>query len=233
MAKNCPERGIVLYLDCLECDDKICKKPKEKKYKYNKIVIGIDESYTKTGISIAADNKILIARAIDFEGCDNQIEKRFYLKRVIDNILKANIDKAKEVIIICERIRTFSRGNNTTIGYIKSAGALIASITDTAYKYNVPVYSVDTRSWKSKILGTSAIPERHKAEIKPEKMLAIEFVESLGFDCKEYNKDGSVKKSVRGKNKGKIKYNDDMADSACIALYGFLPENEQKLLQEQ
>ena len=31
MAKYCPEKdGLVLYLDCLECDTKSCKKQKEK-----------------------------------------------------------------------------------------------------------------------------------------------------------------------------------------------------------
>lgn len=225
MAKKCPVMGIALYLDCIECDDKLCK----KRYKYNKIVIGVDESYENTGIGIAADGKLLRVTSIGFRGHTNNIEKRKHLSNIIHKILTQNQSKANECIIICERIRTFTGGSGLRPNYLKSTGALIASIADTAYDFNVPVYSVDTRSWKSQVVGTSTIAVRHKSEIKPEKMGAIEFIEKLGFDMKLYNKDKSIKRSVRGKNKGKIKYNDDAADGGCIALYGFIPKENQRL----
>lgn len=220
--------GVALYLDCLECEDKACK----KQYKYNKIVIGIDQSYTSTGISICADGKLLKVTSIDFKGLKIKSEKRKHLSNILYRILKLNSLKASECLIICERIRTFSQGHLSP-AYLISTGALIGSIVDTAYDFDVPVYSVDTRSWKSQVVGTNKIAPRHKHEIKPEKMATIEFVERLGFDLKLYNKDGSIKKSVRGKNKGKIKYNDDAADSACIALYAFIPVNKQKLQLEE
>ena len=49
MSKYCPLYGIAIYADCLECENKM---------KYNKIVIGIDQSYKRTGITIVADDKI-------------------------------------------------------------------------------------------------------------------------------------------------------------------------------
>lgn len=57
MSKRCPIYGIAIYADCLECDDKPCRK-EIKKMKYNKITIGIDQSYKRTGITIIADNQI-------------------------------------------------------------------------------------------------------------------------------------------------------------------------------
>ena len=38
MSKYCPLYGIAIYADCLECENKICKKEMENKMKYNKIV---------------------------------------------------------------------------------------------------------------------------------------------------------------------------------------------------
>lgn len=184
---------------------------KEKSMKiYNKIIIGIDESYTRTGISIAVDNKLKKVSSIDFKGCKNNTEKRRELSRVLSNIIKLNQNKAKELIIVCERIRTFSKGFLST-NYIKSTGALIATIIDTAYDFDVPVYSVDTRSWKAQIVGTS----------KGDKNPTIDFVQNLGFDL-----------YVRTNKKGVELYNDDAADSACIALYGFIPKENQKLTKE-
>ena len=55
MSKPCPIFGKAIYADCLECEEKLCK----KQYKYRKVVIGIDQSYNNTGISIAADGKLL------------------------------------------------------------------------------------------------------------------------------------------------------------------------------
>lgn len=37
MSKKCPHGGLVLYLDCIECDDKLCKHPKGKEAKENYI----------------------------------------------------------------------------------------------------------------------------------------------------------------------------------------------------
>lgn len=204
--------------------------------KYNKIVIGIDESYTSTGISICADGKLLKVTSIDFKGCSNKTEKRKCLSNILYRILKLNSQKASECLIICERIRTFSQSKGDyglRPNYLISTGALVATIVDTAYEFNIPVYSVDTRSWKSQVVGTTKTSKKYAKEIKPEKMPTIKYVESLGFDMKIYNKDGSIKKSLRGKNKGKIKYDDDAADSACIALYGFIPQNRQKLNKEE
>lgn len=225
MSKECPIIGIALYLDCLECDDKICN----SKYKYNKLVIGIDESYTNTGISIAIDGKLHKVTSINFKGCKNNIEKRKLIANILHRILKLNVNKAKETVILVERIRTYTGGNSLRPNYLKSTGALIATIVDTAYDYGVPVYSVDTNSWKTQVVGTNKILKEYENEIKPEKMGAIKLVEKLGFDMKQYDKQGNVKKSTRGKHKGKIKYNDDAADSACIALYGFIPKHKQKL----
>ena len=43
------------------------------------------------------------------------------------------------------------------------------------------------------------------------------------------NKDGSLKIHKKGKNAGKVYFDDDAADSACIALYAFVNNPNLKL----
>lgn len=203
---------------------------------FNKIIIGIDQSYERTGISIAADNKLLVVKSINFTGLKTKAEKRIELSRVIGEIIAKNKHKAKELIIICERIRTISQGAGAKQGfglkpdYLKSIGALIGSIVDMAFLLGVQVYSVDTRSWKAQILGSSKTDlKKYDGFEKPEKAAAILFVKELGFDVAVRNEQGLFKLHERGKNAGKQFYDDDAADSACIALYGFCKNQSLKL----
>jgi len=175
--------------------------------KYNKIVIGIDESYKRTGISIAADGKLLKVTSISFRSSDKPSDKRKKISNIIHQIISKNVSKSNEMVIIVERVRTFSQGFLST-NYIKATAALIATIVDTAYKFDIEVYSVDTRSWKAKIVGTSK-PKITKGNNKDTKAPTLEYVKKLGFDV-----------------------DDDAADSACIALYGFLQKNMQNLKKE-
>lgn len=190
--------------------------------KYKKLVIGIDQSYTRTGISIAGDGQLLKVGYIPFEPSECHSEKRKKVKDKLTHIIKANQSKASQMVVIVERIRQFS-GGTLSMDYIKSTGALIGCIVDTAAEYGVPVYSADTRSWKSQVVGTS-VPKANKYNVDPKKWPTIEYLltraevsESdilveVGKRSKKYAK------LISGK---KYCYNDDAADSACIALYGF------------
>lgn len=197
---------------------------------YKRIVIGVDQSYTRTGLSIAADGQLLKVSSTKFKGCTIKSQKRKHLANLLTKVIELNKHKATEMVILCERIRTFSHGAKPKAGangdeeqggmflstnYIKATGALVATIVDTAYDHGLSVYSADTRSWKSKIVGSSK-------KIKGDKKLAtVMHVKKLGFDLESITKTG------------KVVYDDDAADSACIALYGFLPEDKQSLNKEE
>lgn len=188
------------------------------------IVIGIDESYTCTGVALVEDNKVLKYKKIDFKGCKNKSQKRKRLNRFLNKILKDLVEvkmkPSSDIIIICERIRTFSQ-RGLAPNYLKATGALIATIVDVAYEYDIPVYSVDTRSWKSQVVGTSKGDKDGDR-----KMPTIEFVKKLGIDV-SYEHMNKKTKEVE------IRYDDDVADAICIALYGFLPEDRKKLNKEE
>lgn len=202
------------------------------------VVIGIDQSYTRTGITILQDKKILRMKSINFEECKNNTEKRLAIYTYLETIFKRRLKKQIEqnnVIIITERIRLRSQGFLSE-AYIKSTGALIATIIDVAKLYNIPVYSVDTRSWKSQIVGDSK-PLDNPYGINPEKYRTILYMRDKGllkYIAEEYKGKGNkgVINVKIGGEKVPCKINDDMADSYCIAMYGFLPKSKQKLKEE-
>ena len=227
MSKSCPILGKAIYMDCLECEDKQCK----KEYKYNKVVIGIDQSYNNTGISIAADGLLMKVRSIQLEKYKTNSEKRRALANTLDGLLKAVCPKSKEVICIIERIRLRSQGF-LNIDYIKSISALNSVIADTCHSYHVPVYSVDTRCWKAQVVGTSkGMP--NKFGVPEEKWPTVKWVIKQGWE-------ESILISIEGKktkgtfirNGQKYMYNNDAADSAGIAMFGFVGEPD-KLKEER
>ena len=195
---------------------------------YNRLCIGIDQSYTRTGISIAVDGRLIKVSSMAFRGCTCKTEKRKLLSKVLSHILEVNKRKASDVIIICERIRTFShssgskgegnQGDNQmfiSTDYIKATGALMATVVDAAYDHGIKVYSADTRAWKSSIVGSIKSIKGNK------KLATVNFIIKKGFST-----------SIASINrKGKEVYDDDAADSGCIALYGFVKDAKLKLEQ--
>lgn len=228
MSKYCPISGIALYLDCLECEVKLCMK-KQTQAK-PKCIIGIDQSYKNTGISVASQKGLEYISSIQLYKLTSNTEKR---SEVVSRVSEIIEQFSKNYIIdkiIIERIRLQSQGF-INIDYIKSIGALNAIIVDTASRYNIPVYSVDTRAWKSKIVGTCK-PKENKYGVDPHKWPTLLFVKNLGFASDILVPVGKKKTGVIEIKGKKYAFNDDAADSACIALYGFLPKNKQNLKEE-
>lgn len=206
----------------------------------SKIVIGIDQSYTRTGITVLENRNIFCVASVNYKNSGNNSEKRLELKNVLNEIVcsvvrstKVNV---KDIKVIVERIRTFSGGHMSS-QYLISTGALIATIIDTLYKYEIPVYSVDTKAWKNAIVGDTK-PMKNKYGINPNKYKTILYLRSKGLlkhIVEPYTgrgKQGVINIKINGK-KTPCKINDDLADSYCIAMYGFLPEHKQKLKEEK
>ena len=198
-------------------------------------VIGIDQSYTRTGITVLKDKEIVEMFSLNYECRKNNSEKRTALTNTLNEIMIDN--NIHDALVITERIRLTSQGFLSE-SYIKATGALIATIIDFFYYYNeIPVYSVDTRSWKSQIVGNSK-PLDNPYGINPEKYRTILYMRDKGllkYIVEEYKgrgKKGVLNVKINGQ-KVPCKVNDDLADSYCIAMYGFLPESKQKLKEER
>lgn len=69
-------------------------------FKYDKVIIGVDQSYSNTGISIAADRKLVKVRSLQLNSYKTNSDKRRALANTLDGLLKAVCPKAKEVVCI-------------------------------------------------------------------------------------------------------------------------------------
>lgn len=198
--------------------------------KYKQLSIGIDQSYKNCGVSISADGQLLKVTHIKLEQCRTNTDRRRLLKAYLDNMLKAITSKADNIICIIERIRLHSQGF-LNIDYIKSMGALNAVIIDIMDEYDIPVYSVDTRCWKSQVIGTSK-PKDNNLGVPKEKYPTVEWCIEQGFE-------NSVLRTVKGrKKKGtftrngiRYMYDNDACDSSAISMFYFVG-NKEKLKQE-
>lgn len=199
----------------------------------NLIIIGIDQSYKDTGISISMNNKLKSATHCYTDKLENNSQKRRALKKhlckVFDKVKVLQQKYNAEVMVIIERIRLQSQGF-ININYIKAIGALNALIVDTAMLYDLRVYSVDTRAWKSTIVGTSKGQE-NAFGIDPKKLPTLLWCVNHGYEkfIIDYNV-GKGRKGVIYKDGVPTKYNDNVADAICIGLYGFKPHI--KLVEE-
>lgn len=229
MAKYCPLLGRAIYADCFDCVSKDCQKPKKK---YSEICIGIDQSYNNTGISIAADGKLIKVKSVWLDKYKTNSEKRDKLRKVLDKVLQNCINNSKSVVCILERIRLQSKGF-INIDYIKSIGALNSVIVDVCHSYMIDVYSVDTRCWKSQVVGTSK-SKSNKYGVPEEKWPTIQWVISKGFvDSIIIDMSNTRKtKGIFVEGEKKYMYNNDAADSAGIAMFWFKGDHE-KLREEK
>jgi hypothetical protein len=198
--------------------------------KYKQLSIGIDQSYKNCGVSISADGQLLKVTHIKLEQCKSNTDKRRLLKAYLDNMLKAITPKADSIVCIIERIRLHSQGF-LNIDYIKAMGALNAVIIDIMDEYDISVYSVDTRCWKSQVIGTSK-PKDNNLGVPKEKYPTVEWCIKQGFE-------NSVLRTVKGKKKKgtfarngiRYMYDNDACDSSAISMFYFVG-NKEKLKQE-
>ncbi len=211
-----------------------------KKHNY---VIGIDQSYTRTGITVLKNKEIVEMYSMDFKGCTDNTSKRQRFGSFLCELLVDLDSVENEIMVITERIRLRSQGFLSE-NYIKATGALIATIIDVCASFGIKVYSVDTRAWKSAIVGTSK-PLDNPYGINPEKYRTILYMRDRGLlkhIAEEYKGRGkkgviNVKMNViehgkKVRKKVPCKINDDLADSYCIALYGYIHKTKQKLKEE-
>lgn len=228
MSRPCPIYGVAISQDCVECETRDCRKMKKTKYKT--IVVGIDQSYNNTGVTIAADGRLIKVSHIDFKGLKTNSQKRRKIAKTLNKVINGVSGKSENLVCIIERIRLKSQGF-LNINYIKSIGALNATIVDQMHPSDIKVYSVDTRCWKAQVVGTSK-PQNNKYGVPPEKWPTVKWVCSKGFKS-------SILRVVKGrKQKGtfeengiKYEYDNDAADSAGIAMFWFVGDKE-KLREE-
>ena len=212
-------------------------------------VLGIDESYANTGMSITYGNPFYGYKTVDCISIngDSAKDKNEYRTMLLDEICKF-LNKHKNELngtigcmTVIERIRQFSRGF-ISIDYIKSMGALIAYIVEASSQFVMPTFSVDTRCWKSTVVGNSK-PMINSYHVAPEKYPTLDYVVKhgmKGFVFKEVS-EAEGRKLLSHKNPKNIfksasgKYvcvDDDKADSICISRFIFEAMSQGKDLDK-
>jgi hypothetical protein len=192
-------------------------------YKYKKIVIGVDQSYTNTGLAVIADGTVVKALLVPFSSAQNKPEKRIAVARYIADIVERALTMAPKVIVVCEQIRAF-KGSSLSLEYVATTGALVGTIVDRCFLLGVPVYSVDTRVWKARIVGTCKPDARNCPPcVEPQKWPTIKFILKRTDVKKSWITAPVTKRSKKYdlmyKNE-RCRYLDDVADAICIGLYG-------------
>ena len=125
--------------------------------------MGIDESFTRTGIAIVSEDGVIDFCNIDFKNCKDKTLKRAEVKKKISEI----VEHYNPDVIVCERIRLFSQ-SFLSINYIKATASLVSTIVDAVYPN--PVYSVDTQVWKARVCG------HKKGKRKGDKEVSVRYV---------------------------------------------------------
>lgn len=203
----------------------------------NKIIIGIDQSYQDTGITIAINGVVKMSKDIELHSLKTNSIRRKHLYDELTHIFTVvkhhyAVKYDASVTVLIERIRLQSQGF-LNIDYIKSIGALNALICDCSTMFDFPVYSVDTRAWKSNVVGTSK-GLNNPYGIDPKKWPTILWCINHGYE--KYIKysvlNKQKRKGVIEKGNERYSYNDNIADSIGICLFGFKP-NITKLLKEE
>lgn len=192
--------------------------------KYKTLCIGIDQSYKNTGVSISCDEKILKIKSINLEKYKTNSERRKKLREYLANMVYKIRFKAEKVVCVFERIRLFSQGFINQ-DYIQSMGALNSVIVDVMTTFDIPVFSVDTRCWKSQVVGTTK-PKSNEYGVPENKFPTIEFLIKMGYEkdilvCLGEERKIRKSKGVFVKKGHKWMYDNDAADSAAISLFYF------------
>lgn len=204
-----------------------------KKTRYKQIIIGIDQSYQNTGISVVADGKLKDIKSVQLDKYKSNSERRGVLRTKLEHLINVVADKTDSIVCVCEKARL--HGGPTSfinIDAIKAMGALTATIVDVCAKYGIEVYSVDTRCWKSQVVGTSK-PQANEYGVPEEKWPTVRWVISKGFEDNILI-DVSGSKKTKGtfvRDGKKLMYNNDAADSAGIAMFYVVGDRDKLQLE--
>lgn len=173
-------------------------------------------------------------KSVQLDKYKSNSERRGVLRTRLEHLINVVADKTDSTVCVCEKARL--HGGPTSfinIDAIKAMGALTATIVDVCVKYGIEVYSVDTRCWKSQVVGTSK-PQANKYGVPEEKWPTVKWVIGKGFEGKILI-DVTNTRKVKGtftRNGRKYMYNNDAADSAGIAMFGAIGDRSKLQLEQ-
>ena len=129
--------------------DKPTRKPANKKKpaapSNPATVIAIDQSYVRVGIGIAHNGELIKVESFPMP------KDKKNARQTLARLIKRLEERYQPEYFIVERVRLWS-GNHIAIQTIIALSQLVTTIIDAT---DLKIYSVDTKSWKSRVLGTA------------------------------------------------------------------------------
>ncbi len=160
-------------------------------------IVALDQSYTRLGYCVQTKRKVLEIGSVDLSKLRNPTQKRNCVRELVSILVR----KHNPTAVLVERVRIFAGGYISA----KTAGmlaAMTAVIVDAAYTHSfnrkpTPVFSVDTRAWKSVVLGNPSATKQQTLDWVNLQLGGDEFFTKAGI-------------------------NHDSADAYCIGKYLWL-----------
>ena len=210
--------------------------------------VGVDQSYARTGISLTVDGNLVAVKSVDLSDYDTKRDKRKLVSAHVRNAVQACFNNhCRNVIVLLERIRLFSK-DFISQPYIMSMGAMNACISDTVYNAfpaqaltsNLQVMSVETRVWKSAVVGTYK-KQDNPFGVPPEKWPTVsyiltkypEFRDNIMHPSKRQKKSKKNFSFLSDDAKSVVymEYDNDACDSACISMFPWSRPDWPSLLE--
>lgn len=116
-------------------------------------VVGIDQSYSNLGLSVVKNGSLASVTSFKLSKFGATYAGRVAARELFREALRALTNKHKPDIIVMERIRLVNKWGINKHDII-TMSQLITTVLDESYP--IPVVSVDTRSFKAKVLGNAS-----------------------------------------------------------------------------
>ncbi len=203
---------------------------------YKTMCLGFDQSYTNTGIAVAAKTYKGQIDLLHIESVKGWGDKLGYRKELIHRtkmIMRKYRCLSDQCYALCETVRVHKDGNMSINNHL-SWGALQGCLSDYLYqRHDVILRTVDTRAWKAKVVGTSKPATKAPPSVDPKKWPTIEYIMHVHDIPKE---EIAWPLGPRTRNYAwidadgnKFTFDSDKCDAACIAIYGLMfPMNKLK-----
>lgn len=202
----------------------------DQELRYQTVIIGFDPSYDDTGFSVWADGELIDAGNVDWQEADTKPQKRLRLRDFVSDIVYEYVQQAFVVEVYSEGVRQFSsapagsKKDSVFVSFkaITTLSMLSTSIIDPAGIYDVPVYGVETKSWKSHVVGSS-VPEENIYKFDPKKYKTLKWCVESGYEywikkqVSKQKKNGVIEVDDEG---NKYTWNDNIADAIAIGRFG-------------
>lgn len=198
-------------------------------------IIGIDESYANTGIALNIRGKVVMTKSLLSESKNEmRLEVQSAIRELNWMAQELYAIPQVKIAIVFERVRLFSNSFIST-QYMVSMSYLNGAIIMEGARLNVPCFSVDTKCWKSHVVGSSKGKE-NKYGVEEKKFPTLNWCMHNGYKdfVVEYEKNEKKQKKCYKTKDGRFaRFNDNVADAIAISVFYFKisEKDREKLLK--